>query len=421
MKASLSARSGLAFAALVGLAVLPACGGGGASSTVPAITTTVQAPTSGGSSPIGSLDLNQPASSAPVNLTSTTPAGPTVDVRDAATIAVGSSAVSGTPAFTDASQHAFKGALRVGSSGQSAHRAARDVAVNSPFDMINHGGVVLGSAVSHNLFLNCDATCRAAKNFNPGAFLNDLSQDQFLTVLYQYLTGPGIISTSPVNGRYTKGLGADVTATPGTSPFGGTNTYFGELAIWLQVLNAAGPPGHPTSLGGGGLGHIYHVYLPKDVDTCFESPPGQPTSKCYSPDYSPNFVFCAYHGAFTATSGNQRQTYLYTVEPYQDVPGCQNGVHNQPLPNGVPGNPSINPADPGYSTLSHELFETITDPLGNAWYNNLLGYEIGDLCSDFDNFVTVHGHPYVLQSEYSDVRHICVSGNLTNAPPDSNL
>jgi hypothetical protein len=411
VKASFSALSGIAFAALLGTAVLAGCGGGGTSSTVPTTTTTTaQTPSSGSNVSIGSLDLNQPASSTAVNLTSTTPAGPTVDVRDASTIAVDSSAGVGMPTFSDANQHVFKGSLAVGSSSSSAHRAAKDVAVNSPYDLTYFGGPVLGSAVSHDLFLNCQAGCRQTEWFFPGVFLADLNQDQFVTLLYQYRTSPGVTLGSPV-GSYTKGVGADLTATYASPRPGSTNPYFGQLAIWLQVLNAAGPPGHPN-IGGGGLAHIYHVFLPKNVDTCQESPPGTPGSHCYSPDNGATFFFCAYHGAFTATSGNQRQTYLYTVEPYQDVNGCRNVVGNRSLPNPSPS--GGNPADPGYSTLSHELFETITDPLLNAWFNGLTGNEIGDLCSSFDNFVTVNGNKYVLQSEYSDVRHLCVSGNLTN-------
>ncbi len=421
MKASLSALSGLAFTALLGTAVLAGCGGGGTSNAVPTTTTTTaQTPSSGSNVSIGSLDLNQPASSTAINLTSTTPAGPTVDVRDAATVAVDSSSANvGMPSFTDANQHAFKGGLAVGSSGSSGHRAAKDVAVNSPYDLTYFGGPVMGSAVSHNLWLNCQATCRQAQNYFPGVFLADLNTDQFITLLYQYRTSPGVTLGSPV-GSYTKGIGADLTATYASPRPGGSNPYFGQLAIWLQVLNAAGPPGHPDpNLGGGGLAHIYHVYLPKNVDTCFESPPGQPTSTCYSPDIGSTFYFCAYHGAFTATSGNQRQTYVYTVEPYQDVRGCRNAVGNRPLPNGV--SPGVDPADPGYSTLSHELFETISDPLLNAWFNGLTGNEIGDLCASFDNFVTVNGHRYVLQSEYSDIRHLCVSGNLTSSSDNSGL
>jgi hypothetical protein len=403
VKTSFSALGAFAVAAAFALS---SCSGGG--STTPATpTNAAQAQTSSaGSVPIGSLDLLHAASSVPVNVTSRIPAAPTTDVQDHSTPTVtmnggDASSLSGSV------QHAFAGTLR-GAATSSAKRMTKDVAVNSPWDLSYQGGPVLGSAVSHNLFLNCDVNCRNAENFNPGQFLADLGSDPFITVLYQYLQTPGVADTSPLTGSYTKGLGLLVNDTYQSNPYGGANPYYGQLKIALAVLNASQQPG----MGGGGLGHIYHVFLPQNVDTCSEPGFGPPNGHCYSPDHSSTFYFCAYHGAFTATVNNQRQTFLYTTEPYQDVAGCRNNIHNQPLPNPA-GN--IDPADPGYSTLSHELFETISDPLLNAWWNQLNGDETGDLCQAFDNFVTVNGHQYVLQSEYSDLHHICISGNLSNA------
>jgi hypothetical protein len=49
---------------------------------------------------------------------------------------------------------------------------------------------------------------------------------------------------------------------------------------------------------------------------------------------------------------------LFSVEPYQNVPGCSVGT---PSPNGVV-------VDSQASVLSHEMFETITDPDGTAWW-----------------------------------------------------
>ena len=405
MKASFSVLTRLASCAVLGTMVLSGCGGGG-SSTVPTTAATVQTPSTSGNVPIGSLNLNQSASSTAVAVTGSTPAGPTVDVDDRATI--GLTGTGATADVSDSTHHSFAGALR-GTPSSSAHRATKDVAVNSPFDLTNHGGPVLGSAVSHDLFLNCNLTCRQAGNFDPGHFLADLGKDDFITLLYQYLVGPGVVDATPLTGRYTKGTGADFSTGPLAPLPGDTNGYFGQLDIISLVLFASQQP----QLGGGGDGHIYHVFLPKNIDTCFEAPLGTPTGSCYSPDNGGTFAFCAYHGSFRLRS-NPNKFYLYTVEPYQDVPGCRNNVHNQALPNAV--SPTVDPADPGYSTLSHELFETISDPHGNAWFNGFSGNEIGDLCADFDNFVTVNGHHYVLQSEYSDIHHICVSGNLTSGP-----
>lgn len=404
MKTSFSARSGLALAALLGAAALAACGGGGGSTTVPPAQTVTAPPN--GSVPISSLDLLHPASSSAVNVTSSVPASQTVDVRDQATTAL-SDRPGGTPDVSNPSQHAFAGTLR-GQSTASKSRSASSVAVNSLFDLVYHGGTVVGSSVQHNIFVNCVAACRNAQNYFPGTFENNLNNDSFITVQYQYLTTPGVIDSTPITGRYPKGPGGDISPTYASPRPSSTNPYYGQLSILLAVLNAAPTLGAPSD--GSGYGHIYHVFLPQNVDTCFENPLGTPTTTCYSPDNGATFFFCAYHGSFTSSG----KVYLYTVEPYQDVSGCRNNVRNQVLPNRV--SPTVDPADPGYSTLSHEIFETINDPRGNAWWNNFTqGDEIGDLCADFDNFVSINGQTYVLQSEYSDLNHLCVSGNLAGA------
>jgi hypothetical protein len=402
VKTSIQVRSGLAVAALLGAAVLAACGGG--STSVPTTAPpTAQLP-SNGSVPIGSLDLMHSASSTPVNVTGSKPSSQTVDVRDQNTIAL-SGKISGNPDISDPSQHGFTGTLR-GQSTASKQRSAKDVAVNSLFDIVYHGGTVVGSSVQHNIFVNCVASCRDAENYFPGTFENNLNNDQFITVQYQYLSTPGVVDSTPVTGRYPKGPGADISPTYASPRPGSTNPYYGQLSILLQVL-AAAPNISGDGSDGSGYGHIYHVFLPQNVDTCFESPLGTPTTTCYSPDNGATFFFCAYHGSFTSSG----KVYLYSVEPYQDVNGCRNQTHNQTLPNRV--SPTVDPADPGYSTLSHEIFETINDPRGNAWWNNFTqGEEIADLCADFDNFVTINGAPYVLQSEYSDINHLCVSANL---------
>jgi hypothetical protein len=403
VKTSFSARSGLALAALLTAAGLAACGGG--SSTVPA--TPVTQTLTNGSVPISSLDLMHSASTVPVNVTGSKPASQTVDVLDQNTIGL-SGKISGNPDISDPSQHAFSGTLR-GQSTASKSRSASAVAVNSLFDLVYHGGTVVGSSVQHNIFVNCVAACRNAQNYFPGTFENNLNNDAFITVQYQYLTGPGVVDSTPITGRYPKGVGADISPTYASPRPSSTNPYYGQLSILLAVLNAAPTLGAPSD--GSGYGHIYHVFLPQNVDTCFESPLGTPTTTCYSPDNGATFFFCAYHGSFTSSG----KLYLYSVEPYQDVNGCRNNVRNQTLPNRV--SPTVDPADPGYSTLSHEIFETINDPRGNAWWNNFTqGEEIGDLCADFDNFVSINGHTYVLQSEYSDVDHLCVSGNLAGPP-----
>ncbi|HMA36809.1 MAG TPA: hypothetical protein VKY74_20305, partial [Chloroflexia bacterium] len=75
-------------------------------------------------------------------------------------------------------------------------------------------------------------------------------------------------------------------------------------------------------------------------------------------------------------------------------------------------------ADATLSVTSHEANETITDALGNAWYD-AAGYENGDKCAwnfgsplggtsgSYYNQV-INGHHYELQQEWSNYSSRCV-------------
>jgi hypothetical protein len=88
--------------------------------------------------------------------------------------------------------------------------------------------------------------------------------------------------------------------------------------------------------------------------------------------------YCAYHYHGTVNG----QTVLYAAMPYnQQYPGvCTEGTA---APNGDAG------ADAEVNTLAHEVEETTTDQMGNAWYD-VRGYENADKCAW--NFGTTHNN-----------------------------
>ena len=75
-------------------------------------------------------------------------------------------------------------------------------------------------------------------------------------------------------------------------------------------------------------------------------------------------------------------------------------------------------------SLSHEMFEAITNPLGVSWYDpagGLGGGEIGDKCvgqlqdaGPDGADVTLHGHRYFVVSLWSNAQHSCT---LSFGPP----
>ena len=83
--------------------------------------------------------------------------------------------------------------------------------------------------------------------------------------------------------------------------------------------------------------------------------------------------YCAYHTHGTVTIAGVARTVLYAAMPddYAKASACSSGLA---APNGDPH------ADAEVSTLVHEIEETTTDPLGNAWFD-AQGYENADKCA----------------------------------------
>jgi hypothetical protein len=77
------------------------------------------------------------------------------------------------------------------------------------------------------------------------------------------------------------------------------------------------------------------------------------------------------------------------------------------------GTPNGADTDAEISIASHELMETVTDPMLNAWFD-ASGAEIGDKCaytygptSSNGSDLTVNGHPYIVQEEFDNANLGC--------------
>lgn len=218
----------------------------------------------------------------------------------------------------------------------------RPLTVSAGENLSYYGGPVMTGANEYNILVNCsDESCWGGMI---SQFENDLYGSNMMSILSQY------------NASGTYSVGGDL---PTTYQISGTLQDQDIDNILYSVITANNLPT--------GYGAEYHVFLGQGVDECSQAAGG-----CYSPDNPSQWTFCAYHGS---NDWSDIGHVLYSVEPYQNVQGCQ--VSNQPSPNGTL-------ADSTASTLSHETFETITDPdvaANNvAWYNQQ-GGEIGDLCA----------------------------------------
>ncbi len=258
--------------------------------------------------------------------------------------------------------------------------------VRYPGDVTYLGGAVVPFTTMHAVYmLPAKTSCQNAGCWgNPERFLRHLGQSDFIHLADQYI---GLFGGD----RYTVGFHANVKYTESSAPL----TDNDILAVVHAVASASGDSGY---------GHLYHVFLPPGQDECFTSA----DTECYSPDNPATFYFCGYHGSVDFSDIGH---VIYSVEPFQDVPGCQ--VR--------PGTPNGQLVDSTDNVLNHETFETITDPDGNAWINATnnedYGAEVADECA-FITFVgqsayfdpptfNIGGHSYAVQSIYSNSVHGC--------------
>jgi hypothetical protein len=240
-----------------------------------------------------------------------------------------------------------------------------------PADLVNpNNGITIQTAQHHGFYIN---TTPAGVG-SPANFLDDLGKSDFIGITDQY------VGTS-ANNRYT--VGQELSGT-------GSLPHVLSVGNIVSLVHTAA-----KTIGLTGYSHIYHLYLAPGQDVCLG------TGVCYSPDSPPNWVFCAFHGSVTFRDIGH---VLLTVIPYQNVPGCSVA---QPSPNGAV-------VDSTAAVLSHEVFETITDPDSDAWFNqtslDLFGAEIGDECQNASfNYgaVPINGKYYEVQPEYANNLHGC--------------
>ena len=252
-------------------------------------------------------------------------------------------------------------------------------------EKVSTTGATIAHTANHPIYVNCASPNTPTTCFGgPGTFLTNLDASSMLHLADQY-TG------STTNGRYTVGSSFSYSETiyPGTS---GTPTL-GENDILTLVHSAA-------KTGGTGYANIYHVFLPNGVDTCMDAGP------CYSPDNVNSFAFCGYH--YTVKFPDLASPVYYTVIPYQ---GAWAAPANNlcTLPAGTVNGPLV---DSMATVVTHELFETITDPditTGYRAVNSNFG-EVGDVCEGIIfNGIGMNGHNYAVQAIYSDKYEACAT------------
>ncbi|MFL6238483.1 MAG: hypothetical protein ACJ735_03170 [Actinomycetes bacterium] len=207
-------------------------------------------------------------------------------------------------------------------------------------------------------------------------FFNDVGGSTLYGVATQYYQGSN--QQHIVNSAHLGGTWVDTSAYPSSS--------LSDADIQAEAAKAIS-----TNAWSKGINTEVFVFLAKGENQC------QSSGTCAFTTY------CAYHGSFNAGG----VTEPYAVMPYDgtNLSGC--GTQGANSPN------NDQDSDAEISTTSHELMETVTDPLLNAWYDTT-GSEIGDKCAYTygstaanGSNITMNGHPYIVQEEFSNAQLGC--------------
>jgi hypothetical protein len=148
----------------------------------------------------------------------------------------------------------------------------------------------------------------------------------------------------------------------------GYNACLDDAQLQSQIATATSGLPH-------NLSHIYVLFLPKAVESCFNSGSTTTSANACTINHQPSAAFCAYHSEASGTD-------IYANMPYpiyQSSTGFTCGTESN---FGVVESPNGNPdADVEISPTSHEVNEAITDPdTATGWFD-ASGFENGDECA----------------------------------------
>ena len=249
------------------------------------------------------------------------------------------------------------------------------------------GGVAADSGHTHNVFSVADEYSGTNGQIH-----------------YNVQLGPVVNDTNPLPASGCMLNAADTTAIYADGS--GYSACLDDAQLQAEVESIIGASGFPH-----GLTHIYVLYLPKGVESCFN--PGSTTStaggQACTINHEPTAAFCAYHNEDPSSA-----LYANLAYPiYHSATHFTCGSDAKIAGFGTIESPNGNPdADVEVSPTSHEINETITDPdTESGWYDSN-GFENGDECNGiygqtrgargaFFNQV-INGVPFLTQEEFSN-------------------
>ena len=123
------------------------------------------------------------------------------------------------------------------------------------------------------------------------------------------------------------------------------------------------------------LSHIYVLYLPKHVESCFFAGSTTTAANACTINFQPSAAYCAYHAEDSTNA-------IYANMPFPIYGSATGFTCSSEAVFGVTQSPNNNlDGDVEISPASHEISEASTDPdTMTGWYDSS-GFEIGDECA----------------------------------------
>jgi hypothetical protein len=214
-----------------------------------------------------------------------------------------------------------------------------------------------------------DVAKQSGHSQNVFSVLNEYSGNNG-QIQYNVQLGSAINDTNAI----TSGCTLESNDTSGIYADGsGYSACVDDAQLQAQVDSLTAANGLPHNLS-----HIYVLYLPKAVESCFL--PGETTSvgpngQFCTINHQPTAAYCAYHSEDPASAVYANLAYPIYASPVGFTCGSDARFPVVESPNGNPD------ADTEVSPTSHEVSEAITDPdTETGWYDST-GNEIGDDCA----------------------------------------
>lgn len=234
---------------------------------------------------------------------------------------------------------------------------------------------------------------------------SDLSTNVFST-LYEYSGSNGFINyrmqrgTPIIDTNAYPAAGCTTDPGPVYSDNSGYSTCIDDAQEQAQINSVVSAHSLPRDLG-----HIYVLFLPKHVESCFFA--GNPSDQECTLNATTSAAYCAYHSEITSNTtvyANMPFPVYASTLPY--TCGSDAAFPTEESPNAAPD------ADTEISPLSHEMSEAITDPDTNTGWYDSSGYENGDECAYKYGATagaagglynqTINGRHYITQEEFSN-------------------